>query len=116
MTRIGYFGVVVVAIGSVAFGLDWVPAPMSPMPDVHYTGPVALPPTINVTSSSVVPAVPAAPAPPVGQTAVAAPPAPAAEPPLGCNVMACAAAYRSFLSVDCSYQPSNGPRRRCTKK
>ena len=118
MARIGYFAVVVVVIGSVVFGLDWVPAPMSPMPDVHYTGPVALaPPAISITSSPATQVMPATPVPPVEQTAVAEPPAPpAVEPPPGCNVTACAAAYHSFLSADCSYQPSNGPRRRCTKK
>ncbi len=32
-----------------------------------------------------------------------------------CNVNVCAAAYRSFDPSDCSYQPSNGPRRLCRK-
>jgi len=32
-----------------------------------------------------------------------------------CNVNACSAAYRSFTPSDCTYQPSNGPRRLCTK-
>ena len=31
-----------------------------------------------------------------------------------CNVSACAAAYRSFRSSDCTYQPFQGPRRVCT--
>lgn len=33
----------------------------------------------------------------------------------GCNLNACSAAYQSFTASDCTYQPSNGPRRRCTK-
>jgi len=32
-----------------------------------------------------------------------------------CDVDACAAAYRSFTASDCTYQPSNGPRRLCTR-
>jgi hypothetical protein len=32
-----------------------------------------------------------------------------------CNVNACSAAYRSFRAADCTYQPSHGDRRLCTK-
>ena len=32
-----------------------------------------------------------------------------------CNVEVCASAYRSFTAADCTYQPSDGPRRLCTK-
>jgi hypothetical protein len=32
-----------------------------------------------------------------------------------CNVNACTAAYRSFRAADCTYQPSDGPRRLCSK-
>jgi hypothetical protein len=32
-----------------------------------------------------------------------------------CNKDACATAYRSFDAGDCTYQPSNGPRRICKK-
>jgi hypothetical protein len=32
-----------------------------------------------------------------------------------CNITACAAAYRSFDPVDCTYQPYEGPRRICEK-
>jgi BA14K-like protein len=42
-------------------------------------------------------------------------PAAPAEPQARCNVSACTAAYRSFTPADCTYQPSNGPRRLCTK-
>nr|WP_321454423.1 BA14K family protein [uncultured Cohaesibacter sp.] len=36
-----------------------------------------------------------------------------APPPRYCNIRACSARYRSFRAWDCSYQPYNGPRRRC---
>ena len=32
-----------------------------------------------------------------------------------CNVSACSSAYRSFRASDCTYQPTNGERRLCTK-
>ncbi|MDE2374820.1 MAG: BA14K family protein, partial [Hyphomicrobiales bacterium] len=32
-----------------------------------------------------------------------------------CHVAACEAAYRTFDPADCTYQPSDGPRRLCTK-
>jgi len=32
-----------------------------------------------------------------------------------CNVSACQSAYISFSAADCAYQPSQGPRRLCTK-
>lgn len=52
-----------------------------------------------------------------GTAAQAATEAPAAapEPPANCNVNACTAAYRSFRAADCTYQPSDGPRRLCSK-
>jgi hypothetical protein len=37
------------------------------------------------------------------------------EPPPKCDVAACKAAYFTFMPSDCTYQPSNGPRRLCTK-
>jgi hypothetical protein len=61
-------------------------------------------------SSSAVPVSPAAAA-----QATAEVPAAPAEPQARCNVSACTAAYRSFTPSDCTYQPSNGPRRLCTK-
>ena len=32
-----------------------------------------------------------------------------------CNINACTAAYHSFTPADCTYQPTEGPRRLCTK-
>lgn len=39
----------------------------------------------------------------------------AAAPPPACDVNACASAYFTFRASDCTYQPSVGPRRLCTK-
>ncbi|HEY4139836.1 MAG TPA: hypothetical protein VGM57_00390, partial [Pseudolabrys sp.] len=47
---------------------------------------------------------------------VSAPVAPqVAAPRIKCDIDACAAAYRSFRDTDCTYNPSFGPRRLCTK-
>jgi BA14K-like protein len=43
------------------------------------------------------------------------PAAPAAGAPPKCDVDACAAAYHSFTASDCTYMPSAGVRRLCTK-
>jgi hypothetical protein len=32
-----------------------------------------------------------------------------------CNIAACTAAYRTFTAADCTYQPTEGPRRLCSK-
>jgi hypothetical protein len=54
--------------------------------------------------------------PPVAASApVAASPAPEARAQ-ACNIAACSRSYpRSFSSADCTFQPSEGPRRLCTK-
>jgi|SRR6185369_15143813 BA14K-like protein len=136
-----YGAVLVIALGSVLLGLDRLPAPMSPMVDTAaglaaapappLPAPIAQPtPTVpNATPSATpsatmgapivppalaAPARPAAPAPAGAATQAAAPVA-ASEPEVRCNVDACTAAYRSFTRSDCTYQPSNGPRRLCTK-
>jgi len=51
----------------------------------------------------------------VATQAVAAEPAGTPQPEIRCNVNACTVAYQSFRAADCTYQPSNGPRRLCTK-
>ncbi len=43
----------------------------------------------------------------IGETAETAVPA--------CNIEACARAYRSFRSADCTFQPFDGARRSCTR-
>ena len=93
MTRfVFYCGVLLAAVTSVMLGLDWMPAPMPPMPE---------------TKNLVFVAPPPPPAPPPQIAVEPAPPK--------CDVRACASAYRSFTESDCTYQPSEGPRRLCTK-
>ena len=50
-----------------------------------------------------------------GATPVAAAEPDAAPSPPNCHVEACKAAYFTFSAADCTYQPSNGPRKLCTK-
>jgi len=152
-----YGAVLLIALGSVLLGLDWVSAPMSPMVDTKAGLSAAAPPLPRPPSKPTV-AVPNTPAPlaaapvqpnisapvnpPVpttprtnlgapiiapgltpspsassGAAAQAATEAPAAtpEPQVHCNVNACTSAYRSFRAADCTYQPSDGPRRLCSK-
>lgn len=110
-------------------GLRAVPPPPAPVaPRVTTNAPIAPPvavtPKANIGAPIVSPKLVAPPAPVVpAQAGVAAEPEPqpsivtqeAQPPPANCNVQACTAAYRSFTSADCTYQPSNGPRRLCTK-
>jgi len=138
MSFLVYLFVLLVAAGSVIFGLDWTQAPLNPPP-------YATPPT---QSAAVRP-------PPQPQPAAQQAKAPAqagvavaqatvnggAAAPAGhdeatraqasvtdqtdhpettaavanCNVAACSASYRSFRAADCTYQPFDGPRRVCTK-
>jgi hypothetical protein len=130
-----YGAVLAIALGSVLLGLDWVSAPMSPMVDTEAglravappppppiaatPPPVAPKATIGapiVPPRLVAPAAPNLPASP-GAAVQVVPPEPIAssEPQVSCKVDACTAAYRSFREADCTYQPSNGPRRLCTK-
>lgn len=144
MSFIVYFFVALIAAGSVLFGLDWLQAPLSPMPASKYELRAAMPPPpaptvvkveprveptpaaapmvaakpqAPVAAAPVVPATPAAPEQqPVAIVAPepdAAATAQAAAPK--CNIEVCAAAYRSFTAADCTYQPLDGPRRLCTR-
>ena len=129
-----YGAVLVIALGSVLLGLDRLPAPMSPMVDTAAglaaapapaLQPAAAQPSLSIPSASIgapivppalaAPPSPAAPAAARAATQAAAPVA-APETEARCNVDACTAAYRSFTPSDCTYQPTNGPRRLCTKK
>jgi hypothetical protein len=122
-----YCGVLLVAAASVVFGLDWMSAPMPAMPEaknvVFVPPPPPPPPRVVVQAPAVAPNPPAAlprvaaPAPAPQTTVAEAPSAPpvAAMPALKCDVDACARAYRSFQASDCTYNPSVGPRRLCTK-
>ena len=130
-----YGAVLAITLGSVLLGLDWMSSPMSPMVDtqagLHAVAPPpvaasrGLPPPAPPNANIGVPIVPpslVAPAKPnvpvsAGTATQDTPPATvtAPEPQVRCNVNACTAAYHSFRASDCTYQPSNGPRRLCTK-
>lgn len=123
-----YSAVVLVAAGSVVMGLDWMSAPMPPMPEPKNV--VFVPPPPPPPPKAAVPVAAPNPAPntnqsqpvvaaaPVAAPAPVAPPVaapPAAAVKIRCDADACAAAYRSFRESDCTYNPSFGPRRLCTK-
>ena len=127
MTRLAYLAVLLIVLASVGFGLDWQPATLSPMPDLKIAlpSPAAAPGSKTDRLSPAYPASPGPPAPAGGRQTIgigfAQPTSPLAQSPAAgvapnCNVDACAAAYRSFQAADCSYQPLNGPRRRCAKR
>jgi hypothetical protein len=150
MPYLVYFFVLLVAAASVLFGLDWLHAPLPPMPDgkqvqamrVPATPAVRTPPLVHAQDSAQQDSKPAAarvsesfatlgtPAPASVQPEVAATNAlSVANGPAGldaaaatndesasrCDIVACANAYRTFRESDCTYQPSDGPRRLCTK-
>ena len=133
-----YFSVLLISVGSVIFGADWLQAPMSPMAPSKYELQAAKPPppppvqqvdikkpetkaTAATTARAEATAVGVgSPAPAAVEPAT--PPINAGEPkpvaaaaPPKCDVAACERAYRSFTASDCTYQPSDGPRRLCTK-
>ena len=140
-----YGAVIVVTLGSVLLGLDWLSAPMSPMVDTDAGLHAAVPPPVMAPSTNIstpiAPPTPVAPkanigapiVPPrlvaptsqnvpaqAGAGAEGAPPVPSVAPEPepqqpSCNVAACTAAYRSFRASDCTYQPTGGPRKLCTK-
>jgi hypothetical protein len=128
-----YGAVLVIALGSVLLGLDWLSAPMPPMADTEaglHAPPAVRPPPAPVVVAPAAPnAAIGAPIVPPGLAAPAVRNAPAAaaaqaeptpavaapEPPVQCHVDACTAAYRSFRASDCTYMPSVGQRRLCTK-
>ncbi|HEY4140972.1 MAG TPA: BA14K family protein, partial [Pseudolabrys sp.] len=121
-----YSAVLLVAAGSVVLGLDWVSAPMPPMPESKnivfapppppraIAAPIAPPPAAPNPAPQSAPA-PQRAAVPAAAPPVSAPVAPqVAAPRIKCDIDACAAAYRSFRDTDCTYNPSFGPRRLCT--
>jgi len=135
--------VLAVALCNAMFGMDWVAERPPVRPLAAVTG-VAEPPML-ASSPVQSPPVPAAAATPPMKRNAAAPPkigasqpaaapksgasqpdtaiiimnepaAPAAaEAPPKCDIAACAAAYHSFTASDCTYMPSAGVRRLCTK-
>jgi len=132
--------VLLVAATSVAFGLDWMRAPLPPMPETeasvqaaklaaHLPAPRAVTIVAKAAPRSVYPTRSAAPS---GNTvaavdpaahdqqvpAVAAPEPAAVQTPAEqpkCDIAACSAAYHSFRASDCTWQPFDGPRRLCDK-
>jgi hypothetical protein len=133
MNILVYFIVLLITAGSVLFGVEWLQAPMTPMPASQYELRAARPPAVQQaavkpqettgTQQATAPLAPAAPAvaaiapEPVAAPAplVAPEPQPAVAAAPKCDVDACERAYRSFTASDCTYQPSDGPRRLCTK-
>lgn len=140
------FIVLAISAGSVVFGVEWMSAPMTPMPASPYQLRAAAPPVVQqaavkpmegappanpaeTAGKAVSPApVAVAPTPPVQPNPVVAavvpeptplvvpePAAPATAAVPLCDIQACERAYRSFTASDCTYQPSDGPRRLCTR-
>jgi BA14K-like protein len=124
--------VLAVALCNVVFGMDWVVERPPVRPLAAVTG-VAEPPMLASPPVQSPPVPAAAGSPPLKGNTAAAPPdrgatrppaaaqtnepaAPAAaEAPPKCDIAACAAAYNSFTASDCTYMPSAGVRRLCTK-
>jgi hypothetical protein len=124
--------VLAVAVCNVVFGMDWVGERPAVRPIAAVTG-VTEPPVL--ASPPVQPVSPAPPAASSGPPLISnpasptqgaprpnatvqrnEPAAPAAEvAPPKCDIAACTAAYRSFTASDCTYMPSAGVRRLCTK-
>jgi hypothetical protein len=140
-----YCAVGLVSASSAVFGLDWIAAPLPPMPETEASVQAAKlaarfpPPVQHVAKAELTaPAVTAAQPPqrrpaqvatvnPAARNvrnvttapAVAAPEQTAAQPNASaqpkCDIAACSVAYRSFRASDCSWQPYEGPRRLCDK-
>jgi hypothetical protein len=149
MSFLVYFFVLLAAAGSVLFGLDWLQAPLPPMPQKVVLqasrAPPAKPPAPRAelktkqADARLSPAFPTSLGPPqtfvpqipeqaqargdnaaaqinaTGSSAPAVAQTASTGQPAKCDVDACTDAYQSFRVSDCTYQPSNGPRRLCTK-
>ncbi len=132
MSFLVYFLVLLVAAGSVLFGFDWLQSPLPAAPPIRQAAPVASAPaksakpdtsaadrnaTQNVKQSDakLSPVYPARPVVPQSAEANVANAAMESRARAKCDIDACARAYYSFTPVDCTYQPSNGPRRLCMK-
>jgi BA14K-like protein len=125
--------VLAVALCNVMFGMDWLAERPAVRPLAAVTGVTEPPMAASPPVQAARPPPPAAAGSPPLQGNTAAPPAkgatrpPAAaqtnEPaipatadtPPKCDIAACAAAYHSFTASDCTYMPSAGVRRLCTK-
>lgn len=126
-----YLATFLVALVSVAMGVDLVNAPpvritaRAPVEIRHEATPQPAPsPPTAVTQPPAPKALPAPqPAPPMPSVSQQGTPQ-IYQPEQGarstgaapsCNVDACTAAYRTFTASDCTYQPSEGPRKLCAK-
>ena len=142
VTVLAYLALMLVTIGSMLFGAEWM---MQPVPRHHEV------PAVHAVTAERQPQKPkpapraatqqpatttaaladhddaagvatgtAVSVPPVPVTAnsipapVTATAAPASAAP-ACDIRACDAAYQTFREFDCTYQPRNGPRRLCEK-
>ena len=134
MSFVVYFLVLLVAAGSVLFGLDWLQSPIPASPPGRPTVPIASAPAKSARPATATsqqnakqldakqldaklsPVYPASPGVPLAVEAEAAN-GPAAQPrPASlCDIDACARAYYSFRPSDCTFQPVSGPRTLCTK-
>jgi hypothetical protein len=129
-----YAAMLIAALVSVVMGLDVVntaPVRVAVRPPVeirHEAAPVQpavpSPPPVAARQPTSQPPAPRQPATPV--PSVAQQPTPQiyqseqttaqSQESSACNVAACTAAYRSFTASDCTYQPTEGPRKLCTRK
>jgi hypothetical protein len=127
--------VLAVAVCNVVFGMDWVVERPVTRPIAVVTGVTESPMVASPPVQAARPPPPAAAGGlPMNGNTVAAPkigasqpttaiiimnapaaPAEAEAPQPQCDVTACAAAYHSFRASDCTYMPSAGVRRLCTK-
>jgi BA14K-like protein len=125
-----FFAVLIVVVSNVVFAPDWQSGPLSPMPKFKvgtYESPATAantddPNAVLSSNTVVTPNTKDNTNTPVAQT----PSQPSAIDNIStqveqtssqpkCDISACRNAYRSFQESDCTYQPSNGPRRLCTK-
>jgi hypothetical protein len=101
--------VAAIALCDVVFEMSWVSESpvVRPVADEAATPPAAASPPVEPAPAQAVKAA-------VPMRTPEAPVAAQAPQPL-CDVAACAAAYRTFQASDCTYMPSRGVRRLCTK-
>jgi hypothetical protein len=111
-----YSAVLVVAVCNIVFGLNWVTAtgPQS-RPLAGIAGPGAAPLAVGQTAPANAGVLQTDGSDAAAQATAPIAPAASEPAPPKCDVNACAEAYRSFRTSDCTYQPSGGPRRLCTK-
>lgn len=134
MAFLVYLFVLLVAAGSVIFGLDWTQAPLNPPPYATQQQAATAKPATSARAGQA-PATTAslaASARSGGRTVGAAAHDDGAKQAQAraadaadqqettaaaghCNVSACSASYQSFRASDCTYQPYSGPRRACTR-